>query len=180
MIPTNLADAIAAAQNGSDAITQILIGDILVTELTGLRVTRRKEVNRRPVQSGFSVDIGVLDTPTEIEMDILLANPRYSAEDMITAALTGNFSGITETSDELRDALYAMMEAKEIVDIQTHDALYSSFVISQIDPYYDADENWNGFLAHVTFQSFGSQGDSSSAVDLANAKTSASKYVGGL
>lgn len=176
-IPTNIADAAASARDGTLGAQQIMIGELVISALTGVRITQRKEVTRRPVQAGYLVDMGVIDTPTEIEMDIVLANPDYSPEGLLTAALTGDIEQLTMTWSEKRDALYAMMNDKEIVDVTTHDQGFSSFVIESIEPRYDADDDWEGFIGTVRLVSFNNQGGDTK-IDLANAKTAATAAVG--
>jgi hypothetical protein len=178
-IPTNIADAAASIRDGSIVPQEVKIGDVVVSALTGARITQRKEVTRRPVQAGYSVDVGVIDTPTEIEMDIVLANPDYSPEGLVTAALTGSPEQLTETWTEKRDALYATMESKEIIDVTTHDQGFSSFVIESIDPVYDANEDWEGWIGTVRLVSFGNQGGDAE-VSLADAATAALAAVGGM
>ena len=176
-IPTNIADAIAGLRDGTIGSQQVKIGDLYVSALSGLRIPKRKEVTRRPVQAGYSVDMGVIDTPTEIEMDIVLANPDYSPEGFVTAGLTGSPEQLTETWTEKRDLLYSTMESKEIVDVTTHDQGFSSFVIESIEPHYDAEEDWEGWVGTVRLVHFGNQ-SGTSAVDIADAKTAATVYVG--
>lgn len=178
-IPTNLADAVAGVRDGTIGVQQVKIGNIVVSALSGLRVTRRKEVTRRPVQAGYSVDMGVIDTPDQVEMDIVLANPDYSPEGLVTAAATGSLSALTDTWTDKRDQLYAIMDGREIVDITTHDQGFSSFVIEEIEPHYDVEEDVDGWVGTVRLVKFANQ-NSTTAVDLANAKSAAKAYVGGL
>lgn len=176
-IPTNIADAAAAIRDGSIGAQDVMIGELVVSALTGVRISERKEVTRRPVQAGYSVDMGVIDVPVEIEMDIVLANPDYSAEGLVTAALTGSPEQLTETWTEKRDTLYALMRNKEIIDVTTHDQGFSGFVIESIDPMYDAEEDWEGWIGSVRLVAFSNQGGAT-AVDMANAKTAATAAVG--
>ena len=178
-IPTNLADAVAGVRDGTIGAQQVKIGELIVSALTGVRISRRKEVTRRPVQAGYSVDMGVIDTPDQIEMDIVLANPDYSPEGLITAAVTGSVSELTETWTDKRDQLYAIMDGREIIDVTTHDHGFSSFVIEEIEPRFDAEEDVEGWVGTVRLVKFANQ-NSTTAVDLANAKSAAKAYVGGL
>jgi hypothetical protein len=176
-IPTNIADAAAGIRDGTIGVQQVKIGDVVVSALSSVRITKRKEVTRRPVQAGYSVEMGVIDVPTEIEMDIILANPDYSPEGLVTAALTGSPEQLAETWTEKRDALYAVMETKEIVDVTTHDQGFASFVIESIEPNYDAEEDWEGWIGTVRIVSFRNQGGET-AVDMASAKTAATAAMG--
>lgn len=176
-IPTNIADAVASIRDGSIGAQQVMIGDLIVSALTGVRIVHRKEVTRRPVQAGYSVDVGVIDVPVEIEMDIVLANPNYSPEGFVTAGLTGNLELLTQTWTEKRDLLYTIQENKEIVAVTTHDMGFPKFVIESIEPVYDAEEDWEGWIGTVRLVSFGNQGGDT-AVDISAAKTAADANVG--
>jgi hypothetical protein len=177
-IPTNVADAVAGIRDGSIVTQQVKIGSVVVSALSSLRVPRRKDVTRRPVQAGYSVQMGVIDVPDEISMDIILANPDYSPEGLVTAALTGSVAALTETWKEKRDALYSIFDNKEIVAVTTHENGYPPiYVIDEIDPKFEADEDYEGWIGSVHLVQFGSQsGDT--AVDMAAAKTAATAYVG--
>ena len=177
-IPTNIADAVASIRDGSIIPKEVKIGPVVVSALTGLRTTRRKEVTRRPVQAGYSVSMGVIDVPDEIEMEIVLANPDYSPEGMVTSALTGSAESLTQTWREKRDALNSIFDSKEIVDLTTHEVGYPAiYIVESIDPVYDSDEDWEGWIGTVRLVQFGSQsGDT--AVDVSAATTAADSYVG--
>ena len=177
-ITTNIADVVAGLRDGSIVPREVRIGTVVVSALTGLRTPRRKDVTRRPVQAGYSVSMGVIDVPDEIEMEVVLANPDYSPEGMVTAALTGSVSSLTETWAEKRDALYALFDDKEIVDFTTHEIGYPPvYVVAEIDPQYDSEEDWEGWIGTVRLVQFGSQANDT-AVDVDKAKTAASSYVG--
>lgn len=179
-IPTNIADAVASFRTGDLVPQEIKIGGLVVSALTGLRTPRRKDVTRRPVQAGYSVSMGVIDVPDEIELDVVFGNPDYSAEGFLTAALTGAVEQLTETWVEKRDALYALFDTREIVDCTTHDRGYPpEYVISDIDPQYDSEEDWEGWIGTVRLVHFGIQ-SGETAVDLADAKTAAIAAVGSL
>ena len=176
-ISTNIADAAAAVREGSIGIQNVMIGDVFVSSLTALRITYRKEVTRRPVQAGYSIPMGVIDTPIEIEMDIVLANPDYSVEGLVGAALTGSPEQLSETWTEKRDALMALWSSKEIVDVTSHDQGFSGYVIESIEPQYDAEEDWEGWIGTVRLVYWGDQGGET-ARDLADAKTAAKASMG--
>lgn len=178
-IPTNLVDAIASIRDGTIGSQQAMIGDVFISALLAVRHTCRKEITRRPVQAGYSVSIGVIDTPEELEMDIVLANPDYSPEGLITAAITGSLTLLKETWVEKRDQLYATMAAKEIITATSHDQSFAEYVIEEIQPTYDAEDDWDGWQGTVRLVHFGNQGGDT-AVDLANAKTAATAYGGAM
>lgn len=177
-IPTNIADAVASIRDGSLVPMEVKIGPVVVSALTGLRTPRRKDVTRRPVQAGYSVSMGVIDVPDEIEMEIVLANPDYSPEGMVTAALTGGVESLTQTWREKRDALRELFESRTIVDFTTHEEGYPEvYVVSEYDPIYNSEEDWEGWIGTVRLSQFGTQsGDT--AVDVDAAKTAANAYIG--
>lgn len=177
-IPTNIADAAAAVRGGDIFPQEVKIGDLVVSALTGLRTPRRKEITRRAVQAGYSVSMGVIDVPDEIEMDIIFANPDYSLEGILTSVLTGSPEQLAETWVEKRDALYALFDSREIIDCTTHDQGYPPvFVIESIEQQNDADDDWEGWIGTVRLVQFGTQsGDT--AVDLLSAASAATAGVG--
>ena len=178
-IPTNLADAIAGIRDGSLGTQQAMIGDIVIDALTSLQITRTKQVTDKPVQAGFSVGVGVIDVPMEIEIGLIFANPDYSPEAFITAGLTGQLEALGSTWIEKRDKLYAKFQSREIVTVTTHDQGFSSFVISSVSDQYDSEEDWDGYIGTVTLSEFGTR-NLDSVVDLENAATAAKAYVGEL
>ena len=178
-IPTNIADAAAAVKDGTLVPQNVMIGDVVISALIGLRAPRRKEVTRRPVQAGYSVALGVIDVPDEVEMVVVLGNPDYSPETLVTAAPTGEMSSLTDTWKEKFDTLEAYFNNKDLVDFTTHDKGYPpTFVIEEMDPLYDNEEDWEGWIGTIRLVDFGSQGASQTAVDLDDAKTAAKAYVG--
>lgn len=176
-IPTNIADVIAGIRDQSLGLQQVMIGDLVVDSLTGLSIKRAKEVTRRPVQAGYNVDLGVIDTPLEIEMSVVLANPDYSPEGFVTAALTGDLSQLTSTWREKRDQLYDMWGAKEILPVTTHDQGFDNLVIDWIEDLYDNEEDWEGYVGVVHLVAFGGA-NQDSVVGLENAENAAKVYVG--
>jgi hypothetical protein len=178
-IPTNIADFVAEIKDGTLGEQKIMIGDVIVDALTNINVMDRKEVTRRPVQSGFSVDIGVVDVPIEIDLNIVLTNPSYSPESFITAGVTGEFSQLTETYNDKVDRLYEIMNTKEIIDLITHEKSYFSFVISEINRNQNAEELANCWIGNVHLMSF-SNYENDLSVDIENAKTAAKEYVGSM
>ena len=175
---TNLADAIAGLRDGTLGTQQVKIGSLVVSALLGLSIPRKKKITKRPVQAGYAVAMGVIDVPDEIEMDIVLADPVFLPEGMVASALTGLPEEISETWKEKKDLLYSMFDEKEIVDLTTHEVGYPPiYVIKEIDPKYEAEEDWDGWIGTVRLAQFGAQ-DGTSAVDMDDAKTAATAYVG--
>jgi len=177
-IPTNLADAIAGMRDGTIGVQQIMIGDVIVSALGELRMPVRKDITRRPVQAGYSVSKGIIDTPDEIEMDIVLANPDYSPEGLVGAAINGDVESLTETWVEKKDQIYSDFNEKKIISFTTHEQGFPPiYAIEMIDPKYNAEEDWEGWIGTVRLVKFGIQSGATS-VDLADAKKAATVYVG--
>jgi hypothetical protein len=179
MTATNILNAVMAGKDGALGIQKAKIGDLLLDCVTGIRPVYRKEVTRRPVQTGFTVDVGVLDTPFELELDIVLANPAFSPENLVGAALTGNVAALTKTWREKRDELFALYNDKTIVDVTTHDQSYSPLVIYEITPQYDVEMDVDGWIGTVHLIAFNNQGGDT-ALDLADASTAATVAGGAL
>ena len=176
-VPTNIADVIAGLRDGSLGVQQVAIGDLIIDGLLALRITRTKQVTEKPAQAGFSVGVGVIDTPIQIEMDILLSNPDYSPDALITAGLTGELSTLSSTWVEKRDALYAAFNSREIQSVTTHDQGFSNLVMASVSDLYDAEEDWDGYLGTVSLVEFAAQ-NLDSVVDLSDAAAAAKVYVG--
>jgi len=150
MIPNNIADAVASIRDGEfGLIEQIYIGDLLVSALTGLSGSDEMIVTEKPIEEGYAATDAAVRLPTVRSLDICLANPDYSIETGVTAALTGDVSSLTDTWRDKRDTLWQMFEDKEIIEVQTHEDNYPSMIIQSITPWYDADENWDAYFATV-------------------------------
>ena len=179
-MPTNIVDAVAGIRNGTIGIQQVMIGDLVVNVLNGLQIIRQKEVTRRPVQAGYSVDLGVIDLPLEIRMRCIFTNPDYSPEGLITAGLTGSLEALTMTWVEKRDRLYGIFNGKEIVSATTHDQSFPAiFIVDSVDDIYDPEEDGDGYIGEVHLVQFGVN-NSATVDDVAQAKTAAKAMVGGL
>jgi hypothetical protein len=179
-IPTNIADVASQIADGTiGVIGTIKIGDLTVSALTGLQAPVEKDVTRRPVQAGFDVLVGMIDTPTDLIMDVVLLDPDFSAEAGVTAALSGEWAGFTESWRDKRDLLYSLFDGREVVTATTHDRVYPARVIRRINPLYDSDQNWNGWVGQVTLTPFDNR-QQGSADDVAGAMTSGLQSVGGL
>lgn len=179
-IPNNIVDAAAQIKDGTlGVISLITIGDVQVSALTGLQQPREKDVTRRRVQAGFEVINGMVEISTDIVMDVVLANPDFSPEAAVTAALTGTFAGFTETWRDKRDGIYAMFEADEIINGTTHQGAFNSYVISRIEPLFDDAENYDCWIGRITLTPFNNQ-TLEAIADVAGAITAGRKTVGGL
>lgn len=153
MIPTNMADAAMAIKDGEFGfIEEIKIGELMLSAITGIDAAEEMAVTERSVQAGFEMTIAAILQPSIVTLDIVLANPEFSAEAAITAALTGSFSGFTESWRDKKAELLEMFHGKQIIDSQTHDSIYPKHIIQRIAPYYDVNEQWDSFFAQVTLQ----------------------------
>jgi hypothetical protein len=179
-IPTNVVDAVSAIKDGTlGVIATIQIGDVVVSALTGLQWPMEREVTRRPVQAGFSVVMGANIVPGDIVMDVVLANPNFAPEAVVTAALTGGMSGFTATWREKKSQLEQYFTDGEILDGTTHIAPFSGYLISRLEPRFDNEENWDCWIANVTLTPFDNrQADADTGA--AGAMTAALQSVGGM
>ncbi|MBV6340985.1 phage baseplate protein [Candidatus Magnetobacterium casense] len=150
-LPTNIADAASQIKDGVlGAVETIMIGDVMVSALTGLSGGNSVEITRKPIEAGFATTDAAVDVPVERVLDICLANPDFSVEAGIDAALTGSVSQFTETWRDKKDKLYKYLTDKELIDVQTHEALYENMLIQSIEPKWDVDDNADAFFATVT------------------------------
>jgi hypothetical protein len=151
MIPTNVADAAAAIKGGEIGLIPVIkIGDLTISALTGLSGPDAKTITRKPVEAGFTITDAAVKVPFVKNLDICLANPSFAIDAGISAALTGDFAGFTETWRDKKDQLYQIFNDTEIVDVQTHEDIYESAIIEVIDPFFDVAENSDAFFARVT------------------------------
>jgi hypothetical protein len=179
-IPTNIAQAVAQIRDGTLGVIQVIkIGDTVVSQLTGLQGSRELDITSRPVSAGYDVVETARRIPTEIVLDIWLADPDFSAEAGITAALSGSVSSFTETRRDKLQQIEGMQDNLEVVSVTTHEGVYPACLIKSIDPIYDADDNWDCWVGRVTLKQLDiRQLGSVSSVD--TALTAAQKQVGGL
>jgi len=179
-IPKNIVDVASQIKSGTLGVIELIkIGDLQVSALTALSAPREKEVTRRRVQAGFSVINGVIELPTDIVLEIVLSDPDFSPEAGVTAALTGSWAGFTESWRDKRDTLLGYYNTNEVLSVVTHENVYPTRVISKIDPLFDANENWNCYIASVTFTPFDNK-QLTSAADVNSALTASMINVGGL
>jgi hypothetical protein len=152
-IPINLNDAIQAARDGElGLIEKVKIGDIIVDALVGLDDTEILRVTRKPIQDGTVMTDAAIEDVQPLVMDIVLANPQYSIEQLATAALTGDTSGLTQTWRDDKRQLYQYKRDRELLLVQGHEDLYPNCLISSISPRYDTEENLDCFWATVVFE----------------------------
>ena len=176
-IPNNLVDAAAAVKDGKLGIVEtIKIGDLVVSALTGLDSPTSLTVTRKPMQSGYTITDAAVDNNDDLTLDILLANPDFSAEAGITAAITGDVSAFTETWRDKRDELYDYFNERTLVEVQTHDNNYPNMLIQSISPLYDVDSNFDAWVGSVVFVPLVLIEDDSKG----GKKTQALKNVGGV
>jgi hypothetical protein len=150
VFPANLTDAISAARDGElGDIEEIKIGDLVVSALTGLQSPRFARVTRKPVETGFEIADAIVFESRELSLDICLANPDFSVEAGIGAALSGSLEQFSETWRDKKAKLEEIYDTKQIVTVQTHDEILDNMVIEMIDPYYDVEDNSDAYFANV-------------------------------
>jgi hypothetical protein len=174
---TDIIKGIADGQIG--VIEAIKIGDCVVSALTGLEDEMSVTITERSVQSGFVVTEGVVDDPRNPVFYILLADPEYSLEAGLSAALTGSLAGITEGWRDKKETLLSHFRNHDIVTAISHVEVHPNMMIERIAPVYDPDENYDCFIARVELHQW-SQGSVTAASDVSNAITAASIQVGAL
>jgi len=170
---------LAQVKKEDDTVQTAKISDLLIDVVSDIRVTLRKEVTRKPVQAGFSVDRGVIDTPIEIEIDCVLASPEYSLENLLDAGFGNSSLTLTKTWEEKRDQLLSYFNDKTIVDFTSHEASYAPLVVAEIAQRYDSEENLDGWMGTIRLVSFNNQ-SGATAVDVASANTAATIAGGAL
>ena len=150
-LPQGAAAAVAALSSGLLGSMKIVkIGDLVVSGLTGLSGASQLNITNKPTGAGYSMTDAAVFEPLELTLDIVFANPQYSAEAIAAALLNGEADSLTEGWQQKKDELYAMQYEREIVVVQTQENIYPNMLIKIIDPVYDADNNWDGFMASVT------------------------------
>ena len=177
-IPTNVTDLIAAAKDGElGNFENIKIGDIVVGALTGLDTTESLRITRKPIQSGSVMTDAAVEDFQTLVWDVVFVNPQYSADDLATAAITGDLSALNSTWRDNRDQLYQYKNDREVLTVQDHDRVYSNCLISSITPAYDAENNLDAFVATITMERLSFYGD---VDDNDNKISAALKNVGSL
>lgn len=154
-IPTNIVDAASAIKNGDlGLLTEVKIGELVVSALVGISGSDVTDIVQRPVEAGFSNTDSAIDKPRERLLEVVLTNPDFSVESGVQAALTGSVSQFTETWRDKKEKLYAIKKQKLIIDVVTHDEIFPSMMIAEITPHYDVEENWEAFVATVRLQEY--------------------------
>lgn len=168
MIPNNATDLIQSIRDGEiGVIDQILIGDLVVSALFGLDAPETLTLTNRKIQDGADMATMAINDRTVITMDICLANPEISIDGALTAAITGDIGTLTETWRDKRDELRQMRDERQVIDVQTQDDLYESFLITGLYPIFDSDENWDAFICSVVLEKvrvYGQEGTQSDPI----------------
>lgn len=152
-LPLTLASAAAAIQDGTlGLIETVSIGDVIVSALIGLDGGDWLDVTSRPIESGLEITECAIATPVERTLTVCLANPDFSAESGLKAALEGSVTAFTETWRDKRDRLYKYFTDREIIELTTHENFYENMLIYGIAPFWDVDENYNCFFAQVSLR----------------------------
>ena len=179
-IPTNIVDAAASIKDGTlGPITEVSIGDLVVSALQGLSGDDVMEITERPVEAGFNVIEAAVELPLERTLEVVLANPDFSVEAGVTAALNGSVSQFTETWRDKKQKLYDMRKGRQIVTVTTHENVYNNMLIQRISPWFDVDENYECFIASVTVRQLDTR-QTGAAEGLEGALTASLSSVGGL
>lgn len=148
--PTNIVDAAAAIKDGTlGPIGDVKIGDVVVSGLMGISGPDEMHVTTRSIQAGYDITDAITRKQSIKSLEIILANPDFSPDAAITAALTGSFAGFTDTWRDKKEQLYETMYGKNIIEVVTHEDFWPSRVISSIEPLYEIDENMDLFMATV-------------------------------
>ena len=149
-LPTNIADAAASIRDGSlGLIEEIKIGDLVISALTAIDYSHEMDITEKPMQDGYLATDAATEIPIEFNIDICVANPDYSVEAGLTAALTGSSESLTQTWRDKKDILYEYWKTKTVVSFQSHDSVTDSLLIQSIRPYFDLNENYDAFFANV-------------------------------
>jgi hypothetical protein len=142
------------AQQIKDGILGVLetvrIGEITLSALEGLSGSDTLIPTRKPIAANYDMTDAAVKEPTERALTILLADPEYSAESGLTALLTGDLAGLTESWRDKRDLLYQYQKFRTLVDYQTHENVYPPSLVVDISPIWDVSENQDAFMAVVT------------------------------
>jgi hypothetical protein len=149
-LPNNLSDAAAAVKDGSIGIIEIAqIGDVIIGALRSVSAPSRLRVTRKPVEAGYVMSDAAVEEPDDLYLQICLTNPDFSAEGLLSAAITGNPGALTATWREKKDTLYQYKSDRQLVTARTHEGSYKNRIVAEIDPIYEADENYDCFFANV-------------------------------
>jgi len=153
MIPNNATDLIQSIKDGEvGIINTIMIGDLLVSALFGLDAAQSLTLTNRKIQFGSDMATMAIDDRNPISMDICLSNPEISLDSALQSAISGSAEIFTETWRDKKDQLNKLMSNREVVDVQTHDDIYYSYLITAIYPIFNVEENWDAFICSVTLE----------------------------
>jgi hypothetical protein len=151
MTLSSLADVADAVKAGVLGLIEVIsIGDLTVSALKGLSGSDSLTITRRPVQAGYDIVRAAVRNPKVRTLTILLADPEYSAQAGIEAAMSGSLAGLTDTWRDKRSELELMHTNKEIVPYQTHENVYPPSLVQEINALWDVEDNQDAFIANVT------------------------------
>lgn len=146
----SLADAAAKLKAGLlGNMEDVKIGDIIISALTGLSNPIQLDVTRKPIAAGYAITDAAVDVPTDIMLDVCLADPQLSADALLTAALDGSLESLTETWRDKLSRIKQTAADREIVSVQTHDEIVDNMLITLIDPTYDVDDNFDCWFGTI-------------------------------
>jgi hypothetical protein len=149
-IPVSAAAAAAALAASTLTLEHVKIGDLLVSACTGLSGSNELLITDKPIGEGYNIADAAVDVQLEKTLNIVFANPQYSAEEISAALLSGEADSLTESWRDKKDALYELQSTREIVTLQTHEGSYENMLIRVIDPIFDNVNNWDGWIGTVT------------------------------
>lgn len=149
-IPNNISDAASAIRDGKFGLIEVIkIGDLVVSALMGLSAPRELIPTRKAIEDGYEITDAAVKVPDELIMGICLANPEFSLEAGLTAAMTGGVDSFLDTWRDKKAYLEQLQDDRELVEVQTHEGVYPSMLVRTIDPIYDVDFNADAFIATV-------------------------------
>lgn len=176
MLPTNIADAAAAIRDGElGLIEEIKIGDLVISALTGLDYADEMEITERPMQAGYLATDAATELPKVFNLDIVLANPDYSVDAGVNAALTGNVDQFNKTWRDKRDQLNEYWKTKTVVSFQSHETITDDLLIQSIRPYFDVNDLYDAYFANVVLKKIKIIGQESEDFSTDTQKKTASK-----
>lgn len=147
--PATIKNAVDQLKNGTmDNVEDVKIGDIIISALNGVSCPSSLSVTRKPIAAGYAISDAAVDIPLEITLEICIADPQMTADELLAAAISGDLS-LSEKWQDKSAHLAQTMDNREIVTVQTHDSVYDNMLISAIDPAYDVDSNYDCWFGTV-------------------------------
>ncbi len=149
-IPNNIVDAASAIKDGEFGLIEIVkIGDLVVSSLTGLSAPRELIPTRKSIEDGYETTDAAVKVPDELLMNIVIANPEFSLEAGLTAAVSGTVDSFLDTWRDGIKYLKQLQDDRELVEVQTHEGVYTSMLVRLLDPIYDVDFNADAWIGTV-------------------------------